>query len=324
MVITVFVGSLVNYTILDFCMQEFLKGFFNFAYISDRCVHRIVQEMMQMKCAWKELLGILPLWCRQEVDELGRDTLQELRLRAGAVPELVRSNGEVKLKRSVTTEDLSYVVNTASRYSPWAASTAAQGYITAAGGHRIGLCGQAVVQAGDVTGMRVITSLCIRVARDIPGLARPLSGQSGSILIIGRPGSGKTTLLRDLIRQRSDTGRHAVGVVDERGELFPAGFMTGFRTDVLTGCSKGQGIDQLLRTMGPATVAVDEITSEKDCEALVKAGWCGVHLLATAHAGSREDLFSRPVYRSLVSHKLFDTLVILHPDKSFRTERMTL
>ena len=277
-----------------------------------------------MKCAWKELLAILPLWCRQDVDELGRDTLQELRLRLGSVPELVRSNGEVKLKRPVTAEDLSYVVNTASRYSPWAAATASQGYITAAGGHRIGLCGQAVVQAGEMTGMRVISSLCIRVSRDIVGLARPLSGNSGSILIIGRPSSGKTTLLRDLVRQRSDTGRFAVGVVDERGELFPPGFATGFRTDVLSGCSKGQGIDQLLRTMGPATVAVDEVTSEKDCDALVKAGWCGVHLLATAHAGSREDLFSRPVYRSLVSQKLFDTLVILQPDKSFRTERMTL
>lgn len=277
-----------------------------------------------MKCAWKELLGILPIWCRQEVDELGRDTLQELRFRTGSVPELIRSNGEVKLKRAVSAEDISYVVNTASRYSPWAAATAAQGYITAAGGHRIGLCGQAVVQDGNVTGMRVISSVCIRVARDISGLAGPLSGLSGSILIIGRPGSGKTTLLRDLIRQRSDTGRYCVGVVDERGELFPAGFATGFRTDVLTGCGKGQGIDQLLRTMGPGTVAVDEITSEKDCEALVRAGWCGVHLLATAHAGSREDLFSRPVYRSLVSQKLFDTLVILQPDKSYKAERMTL
>ena len=277
-----------------------------------------------MNCGWKELLGILPLWCRQDVDELGRDTLQELRLRLGLVPELVRSNGSIKLKRTVGADDLSYIVNTASRYSPWAASTAAQGYITAPGGHRIGLCGQAVVQSGQVTGMRVITSVCVRVARDFPGLARPLEGVAGSVLIIGKPGSGKTTLLRDLIRQRSNTGKHSVAVVDERGELFPAGFSTGFRTDVISGCSKGQGIDQLLRTMGAGTIAVDEITSEADCEALVKAGWCGVHLFATAHAGSREDLYSRPVYRSLISGKLFDTLVILHPDKSFRTERMTL
>lgn len=279
-----------------------------------------------MKCAWKELLAILPPWCRSEVDTLGRDSLQELRLRLDLPPELIRSNGSVKLKRSVKQEDLSYIVNTASRYSPWAAATAAQGYITAPGGHRIGLCGQAVVQCGEMAGMRQATSLCIRVARDLPGIAGKLSCGSGSVLIIGRPGSGKTTLLRDLIRQRSEAGIGSIAVVDERGELFPGGtnFATGSRTDVLTGCGKGQGIEMMLRTMGPSTIAVDEITSEKDCEALIKAGWCGVALLATAHASCKEDLYSRPVYKPLVNSHLFDTLIVLRPDKSWKAERMEL
>jgi len=278
-----------------------------------------------MKCAWKELLAILPPWCRGEVDTLGRDTLQELRLRLDLPPELMRSNGTVKLKRIVKTEDLSYVVNTASRYSPWSAATAAQGYITAPGGHRIGLCGQAVVQGGNMTGLRQITSLCIRISRDLPGIAGRLQCGS-SVLIIGRPGSGKTTLLRDLIRQRSDAGYGSIAVVDERGELFPVGtdFTPGSRTDVLTGCSKEQGVEMLLRTMGPATIAVDEITSEKDCEALMKAGWCGVSLLATAHASCKEDLYARTVYKPLVKSHLFDSLVVLRPDKSWKAERMEL
>lgn len=277
-----------------------------------------------MKCAWKELLAILPMWCRADVDELGRDTLQELRLRLGLVPELVRSNGNLKLKRAVIQEDLSYIVNTASRYSPWSAATSAQGYITAPGGHRIGLCGQAVVQTGQSSGLRQISSLCIRVARDFPGIAQKLQYLPGSVLILGKPGSGKTTLLRDIIRQRSDTGKGSVAVVDERGELFPIGVSTGFRTDILSGTPKGQGIDMLLRTMSPSTIAVDEITSERDCEALLKAGWCGVDLLATAHAACKADLYARPVYRPLVTGHLFDTLVILQPDKSFKAERMEL
>lgn len=276
-----------------------------------------------MKCAWKELLAILPPWCRSEVDTLGRDTLQELRLRLNLPPELIRSNGAVKLKRMVAMGDLSYIVNTASRYSPWSTATVAQGYITAPGGHRIGLCGQAVVHEGNMTGVRQVTSLCIRIARDLPGIAGKLQ-ITGSVLIIGRPGSGKTTLLRDVIRQRSDSCFGSIAVVDERGELFPmaTNFAPGSRTDVLTGCSKEQGIDALLRTMGPATIAVDEITSERDCEALIKAGWCGVSLLATAHASCKEDLLSRPVYKPLVKSHLFDTLVILRPDKSWKAERM--
>ena len=127
-----------------------------------------------MNCAWKELMAILPLWCRTDVDQLGQDTLQELRLRLGFVPELIRCNGNIRLKRAITSEDLSYIVNTASRYSPWTAATSAQGYITAPGGHRIGICGQAVVQDGKMTGFRQVRSLCIRVARDFPGIAKEL------------------------------------------------------------------------------------------------------------------------------------------------------
>lgn len=277
-----------------------------------------------MNCAWKELISILPLWCRPEVDELGRDTLQELRLRLGLVPELVRSNGSIRLKRAVTADDLSYIVNTASRYSPWAAATAAQGYITASGGHRIGMCGHAVVQDGQMTGIRQLRSLCIRVARDFPGIAGNLQYLNGSVLLIGPPGSGKTTLLRDIIRMKSDTGKGSIAVVDERGELFPNGFATGFRTDILTGCPKAQSLDRLLRVMSPAVIAMDEVTSEGDCASLMKAGWCGVQLLATAHAASKADLMARPIYAPLVKSGIFDTLVILQQDKSFRAERMAI
>ena len=44
-----------------------------------------------MMCAWKELLAILPSWMRRDVDELGAESLQELRLRINSPPELVFS-----------------------------------------------------------------------------------------------------------------------------------------------------------------------------------------------------------------------------------------
>ena len=74
--------------------------------------------------------------------------------------------------------------------------------------------------------------------------------------IPGGPGCGKTTLLRDLARCLST--RQFVSVVDERSELFPEHFARGTRLDVLQGCPKQQGIEILLRTMGPDTIAVDE------------------------------------------------------------------
>lgn len=275
-----------------------------------------------MICAWKELLSILPLWLRADADRLGRETAQELRLRLGKPPGLVLLERTVCLDRPVTQDDLNFVVNTACHYSPWNATTSASGYITAPGGHRIGLCGDTVMKDGIMTGMRTIRSLNIRVARDFPGIAKKLAGISGNLLIMGKPGSGKTTLLRDLIRQRSR--KENVSVVDTRGELFPPGFDTGQAVDILTGCGKPQGIDAVLRTMGPDTIAVDEITAPEDCDALVQAGWCGVRVLATVHGLDRKDLRSRRIYKPIIESGLFDDLVILNPDKSYRIERMTL
>lgn len=282
-----------------------------------------------MRCAWDAFIGLLPPWMRSQVDRQGSDTLQELRLRLGQAPELVLGETSCFLERTVTRDDLAFCVNTASRYSPWSAATASLGYITATGGHRVGLCGETVLQNGTMTGVRTPTSLCLRVARDFPGIAARVPKTGSSMLILGKPGSGKTTLLRDLVRQRSETLPGSIAVVDERGEVFPKEsdaycFQPGRRTDVLTGCPKAQGIEMVLRTMGPSCIAVDEITARADCDALLRAGWCGVTLLATAHASCKEDLLSRPVYKPLAESGLFDTLLVLQQDKSWHLERMDL
>ncbi len=280
-----------------------------------------------MRCAWQAYLSLLPVRMRQQVDKLASNSLQELRLRLNLPPELITINGSIWLDMIVTSEDISYCINAASRYSPWAAATSAQGFITAPGGHRVGICGTATVLKGDLIGLKEPSSLCLRVARDFQGIGKNASDCCNSILILGKPGSGKTTLLRDLIRQKSDNQEGCIAVVDERGELFPKihgenCFPPGRRTDILSGCSKSKAIEMVLRNMNPTYIAVDEITAQEDCQALVHAGWCGVKFLATVHAGSRADLYARPVYKPIIRSGLFDKLLILQPDKSWRMERM--
>ncbi len=274
-----------------------------------------------MRCAWNELIRILPQGMRQQIDTLGKDTLQELRLRLNKKPLLITSDGNKTLNMTVTQSDISFVINTTSRYSPWAATTIANGYITASGGHRIGICGEAVMKENLCCGIRRCESLCIRVARDFPGAASRAAGISGNILILGPPGSGKTTFLRDLIRVKSDSSSCAVAVIDEREEIFPQGFHAGENTDVLSGCGKVQGIQMVLRTMGPGIIAVDEITAEADCHALLEAAWCGVNVIATAHAFDLKDLFGRSVYKPIMECGIFQHFIVMHPDKSWHMER---
>ena len=266
----------------------------------------------------KELQAILPPRLRHVVEE----SLWEIRLRLGRPTELVDSRGSRWLGDCTTGAELNQVVNTASRYSPWAVQTMAQGYITAPGGHRIGLGGEVVVDRGQAGGFRTVDSLCIRVARDLKDVGKPYAGLRGSVLILGPPGAGKTTLLRDLCRQISQWEQ--VAVVDERGELFPDGFCRGKALDVLSLCPKPQGVDMALRTLSPAAIAVDEITGEEDAQALLRAGWCGVRLLATAHASGMSDLKKRPIYRVLTENHLFDHILICRRDKSRPVERMDL
>ena len=279
---------------------------------------------MQMRCAWNELLSILPLTVRDKVDKLGRTDLQEIRMRQGRPMELVVAKRSIWSEEIIRSEDIRFVINAASKYSPWAAATSARGYITAPGGHRIGMCGECILRDGEMSGIRAPMSLCIRVARDFPGTAKQPALLDGSILILGPPGSGKTTLLRDLIRQKSDNDGSCVAVVDERGELFPpeADFPSGKRTDVLFSCGKKTGIEIALRTMNPGWIAVDEITSPEDCEAVIQANGCGVRLMATAHGQSVEDLQKRDIYKRLYDRNVFSYVCILSRDKSYRLERM--
>ena len=273
-----------------------------------------------MICAWKEFLGVIPIWMREEVDRQGKEDLQELRLRQDAEPELITGRGIFRLERTVKGEDIRFCINAATRYSPWTASGSAQGYITAPGGHRMGLCGEVAIKNEEVVSFKEISSVNIRVARDFPDIADGLSSLTESLLILGAPGWGKTTLLRAIARNIAK--EHTVSVVDERGELFPTGIPRGKRMDVLTGCSKAVGMDMVLRAMGPEWIAVDEITASCDTQALLQAVGCGVKLLATAHASSLEDFRNRKIYHSLLEQGIFRKIIMLKRDQSYHTERI--
>jgi len=201
------------------------------------------------------------------------------------------------------------------------------GFLTIDGGHRIGLAGQAIVEAGDVKALKNISSLNIRLAREVIGCAdkimpyiMTLEGHVLNTLIISPPRCGKTTILRDMIRQISTGSRLykglQVGVVDERSEIAACknGISTvdlGVRTDVLDSCPKAIGMLMLIRSMSPAVVATDELGRAEDIYAVREALNAGVSVLTTVHGNEINELLHRPYVGELLEHKYFQRYIVL-------------
>ena len=273
---------------------------------------------------------VLPVHMRKRLlsmdEEIG-DRAEEIRLRKGGAVTVLLGGEELPLEgHAVTEEDLRTVLEQASGASAHAVlDQVGAGFVTIKGGHRIGLCGEAVMRDGRIHTLTRLSSLAIRIARPISGLGVQLlpglmgGGRLCSTLILAPPGAGKTTLLRDLIRTVSDGEAGVslrVGVADDRGEIAAVWEGTpqldvGRRTDVISGCPKGQGLQLLLRGMNPQVLAVDEITAEEDVEAITWASGCGVKLLATARGAGMEDLATRPLYRRMLSLNLFQWVLLV-------------
>lgn len=299
-----------------------------------RCLSSIgFGEVRQMMDPMDQIVRLLPCVYQDALRRLSPQeysALTEIRLRQGRQASFVIGQKEHPLPvdnhPAVTEQTIRHIINAATDFSPYAVSDEiADGFLSLQGGHRIGLCGTAVMEQGKIVTFKQISSLCIRIARAVSGVADELAAHLNetqqSALIIGPPASGKTTTLRDAIRLLSDRYDQRVSVVDERGEIASMRFgaaqlPVGRLTDVLCGCGKDQGIVLCLRAMNPQWIAVDEITREADVQAMRTACYCGVKLLATAHAESVTDFCARPVYQSLLSLGFFRSCYVLSMDRS--------
>ena len=163
----------------------------------------------------KQVLQILPREAAQALDGMNAAQVEEIRLRCGQVPSILRRGVEQPLPHCERTpqQELQRTLLAASAQSQYAVQEQLrEGFLSVPGGVRIGVCGSAVVQDGRVTGIREISSICIRIPHEIrhpPEQLLPLL--SASCLLAGRPGSGKTTLLRSCIRALSAAGAGGCG-----------------------------------------------------------------------------------------------------------------
>lgn len=227
--------------------------------------------------------------------------IAEIRIRAGRSAAVVDVHGETSYcSEPFSAGEIADVFAEICRYSVYSfQSEIAQGYVTLDGGNRVGICGTAVYKNGKIDFIKDISGLNIRIAHEKIGCANELFerffiGGARSLILGGKPLSGKTTLLRDLARHLSET--HRVTIIDSRNELSGSvrgtpSFDVGRNTDVLCGAEKSDGIMLALRTMSPEVIICDEIADDE--EAVERCAFCGVKLIAAAHAGSIAELKSR-------------------------------
>lgn len=286
----------------------------------------------------EEVLQVLPERLRQIVERSVADwnTVQEIHIRLGkgiaitanGRKELPNPNGQVVSRREFR-ELMEYISN----YSLYAfEEEIKKGFLTIPGGHRVGVSGRAVTEDNEVKKLRNISFVNIRIAHEKKGCANAVmpylleKDRFLSTLLVSPPGAGKTTLLRDIVRNLASGGNLAgsgrmfgaknVSVVDERSEIASC-YMgvpqndVGMFCDVLDACPKSEGIRMMLRSMAPEVIAVDEIGTGNEYEALTEALTSGCSLLATVHGDSIRHIRKKPFLKQLLEERMFERIIIL-------------
>ena len=291
----------------------------------------------------EEVLGMFPEHMRDRWKTVAEyaDSLQEIRLRVGrpatamidhrewfvdAAGRLVDMPPQAAVCKP---EELETLLKHLCQYSVYAfADEIRQGFLTIQGGHRVGLAGQVIMEDDSrIRNLKYIRYLNIRIAHEIKGVSDTFlpslyddRGTFYNTLLISPPGCGKTTMLRDLVRNLSNGNAYGKGmnvsVVDERSEiagsyLGAAQNDVGLRTDVLDGCPKREGMMMLIRAMAPQVLAVDELGSDSDIQALQMASGCGCKLLATVHGSSLDEIKQKKYMCNVILDRLFERYLVL-------------
>lgn len=209
------------------------------------------------------------------------------------------------------------------------------GFVPMRGGHRAGIAGTAVCGSkGEIVSVRDISSVNIRIAREVNGCADELaerfySDGLSSLIIAGPPASGKTTVLRDLVRQLSGGGTrcYKTAVVDEREEIAAvyeglASRDIGYSSDVLNCYPKNRAITFATRTMSPQIIACDEICTQEEVEAIRQGVNTGVRFIVTVHASNFDELVTRSQIAGLLETYSFDNVVLLSAETPGKIEEI--
>lgn len=280
------------------------------------------------------IADILPERYRRALMSLNFNKITEMRLRVG-LPIVIEYAGRQFLSESGITQDIRLallptaqeifdIVFKACESSIYSYNEEIkQGFVTIENGARIGLCGEVVIENGQVKTIKNFSSLNIRFPHIVKNCSLPILGylydekNIFNTLIIAPPASGKTTFIRDISTQFCDKNiARSVLIIDERREICANQngknkLYAGNFVDVYSGGIKELSITSAIRTMSPEVVILDEISTKEDAESMLQLVGAGIKFVATTHCASMEELRIKPIFASLLGCNVIDRFVVL-------------
>jgi stage III sporulation protein AA len=277
-----------------------------------------------------DILNVMPMSIKEILLNIEHiEDIQEIRLKVNKPVMLQISDKEIITRFNSTSENIKTILKKMSNYSIYSIEPELkQGYITINGGHRVGICGNCIIENNTVKTIKNVSSLNIRVCKEVLGCSdkiMPFILEDSNVLntiIISPPKCGKTTLIRDITRNLSNGTKNLqlmgkkVCVIDERSEICACSngipqLNVGLRTDVLDNCPKSQGIMMAIRSMSPDVIVCDEIGTYDDVKSILAALNCGINLITTIHGFGIEDLKSREVFKEVLENNIFRRAIVL-------------
>lgn len=239
--------------------------------------------------------------------------INEIRIRTGRPLFVTMGNESVSCGVICRPDETAYVLDKLCGGSMYThGDTLREGFVSAAGGIRAGVCGRAVTRDGKIDAVTDVTSIMIRIPQRAPGAADGLfelmssRGFRDNALVYSLPGTGKTTLLRELILcLASGDAARRVAVVDTRFELGAGLEDEPLNADFLLGYPRGKGIEIATRTMSPQFIICDEIASAEDARAVEEATSSGIRIVASFHGDSVTSVRSSPFAERLIDKNVF-------------------
>ena len=275
----------------------------------------------------QKFFSILEKYISGNTDKYFSDykNIREIRISVNKPMFIIDNTGIVKTEtKNITYENIRNMFSALCEYSVHTyKNEICEGFITAEGGVRIGICGTAVYENGRISNIKDISALNIRIPHEFIGVSERITQlKNGGILIIGPPCSGKTTILRDYSRIVSKNKK--LVVVDERTEI--SGIYRGIPSFdigysfVLNGFNKSDGMKIAVRSLSPEVIVCDEFCDENDVLSAIYAMKSGAEIVASMHAFDKDEFVLKPVVKKFFEHKIFSHFVFL--DKNFKIKEI--